>query len=83
MSALSAIAEYPERIYKLFEEETEPNQYAVNVTKNGEKRRVVVDNYIPCIKGRPVFTKGNGNELWVLVLEKAWAKIHGTYKRCE
>jgi len=44
---------------------------------------VVVDDYFPCLKGRPIFTKGHGGELWVLVLEKVWAKIHGTFKRCE
>ncbi len=32
---------------------------------------------------KPIFSKANGKELWVLVLEKAWAKVHGTYKRIE
>ena len=27
----------------------------------------------------PYFTKGNGKELWVVILEKAWAKVHGDY----
>lgn len=55
--------------------------FAVNFTKNGEKKQVIVDDYIPCKKDIPYFSKGNGNELWVIILEKAWAKLHGSYER--
>lgn len=42
-----------------------------------------MDNYIPCLKGRPCFSTANGNELWVIIMEKAWAKMHGNYERIE
>lgn len=42
-----------------------------------------MDNYIPCHYGAPCFSKANGNELWVIILEKAWAKLHGSYERIE
>jgi len=29
----------------------------------------------------PSFLKGNGPELWVIMLEKIWTKIHGSYDR--
>jgi calpain-15 len=29
----------------------------------------------------PKFSKGNGPELWVIIMEKVWAKIHGSYDR--
>ena len=29
----------------------------------------------------PKFSRGNGPELWVIIMEKAWAKIHGSYDR--
>ena len=42
---------------------------------------VVIDDFIPCAKKAPVFSSANGNELWVILLEKAWAKLHGSYER--
>ena len=57
--------------------------YAVIVFKNGEAKEVVIDDYFPCQEGEPCFSKANGNELWVLILEKVWAKLHGSYERIE
>ena len=42
-----------------------------------------MDSYIPCNYKEPCFSKANGNELWVIILEKAWAKLHGSYERIE
>jgi calpain-15 len=46
---------------------------------------VILDNYFPCDKQykKPVFSSANGPELWVLILEKAYAKIHGAYDKIE
>lgn len=27
------------------------------------------------------FSRANGKEMWVIILEKAWAKIHGSFER--
>jgi calpain-15 len=55
--------------------------YRVKICKNGEWKEVVVDDYFPCFpNGGPIFSRGHGNELWVLILEKAYAKLHGCYK---
>lgn len=40
-----------------------------------------MDDFVPCKRGRPNFTKANGNELWAIMLEKAWSKVHGSYER--
>jgi len=48
------------------------------MTKNGESIEVVIDDKFPCDKFRkPAFSKANGNELWVMILEKAFAKYNG------
>ena len=87
MSAVSALAEKPERIKKLFiNDHLEPNEagiYGVRVCKNGEWIHIVIDDWIPVKNEIPVFSKSNGHELWVILLEKAWAKLHGTYQRIE
>ena len=56
---------------------------SVKMFKNGLDQEVVMDNFIPCLYGSPVFSKANSNELWVIILEKAWAKLHGSYERIE
>jgi len=75
----------PDRITKLFltDRTNEFGIYAVIVKKNGEAKEVVIDDYFPCQNGEPCFSKANGNELWVLILEKVWAKLHGSYERIE
>lgn len=85
LSCLSVLAEKPERIKKLFVD-SRPSKfglYAVKFFKNGEEREIVIDDYIPCYRGEPAFSKSNGDELWVILLEKAWAKVHGSYERIE
>jgi calpain-15 len=39
-----------------------------------------VDDYFPCYKDTgPIFCQSKSNELWVMVLEKVWAKAFGSY----
>ena len=51
----------------------------------GKKRTVVVDDKIPCRNGKPVFCRNNDGEyeIWPMILEKAWAKVHGSYEMIE
>ena len=42
---------------------------------------VVVDDLIPCKGDKVAFARANGPELWVILLEKMWAKLHGCYDR--
>ena len=87
LSTLSALAEIPERILKLFKtKEINPyGCYAVQICEMGEWKEIVVDDLFPC-KNRnalPMFTRGNDHELWVFILEKAWAKNYGSYFKIE
>ncbi|KAG6548076.1 hypothetical protein Mapa_010510 [Marchantia paleacea] len=56
--------------------------YTVRFCIQGEWVPVVVDDWIPCeARGKPAFaTSRKGNELWVSILEKAYAKLHGSYE---
>ena len=83
LCALAILAENPNRIKRLFvsNKENKSGMYAVRICKNGFWQEVIVDDYFPCVKGgySPKFTTTAGPELWVIILEKAWAKIHGSY----
>lgn len=83
---LSVIAEKPERITNLFitDRTNDFGVFAVLIKKNGIAKEVVIDEFFPCHDyGECCFTKAKGNELWVLILEKVWAKVHGSYERIE
>ena len=95
MASLSALAEYPERIKKIFitESVNEAGCYAVSLFINGERRTVVVDDYFPYDEyyGKWAFSRPSEDEdtkrgratkeIWVLIVEKAWAKVFGSYQR--
>lgn len=52
--------------------------------KTGTFVTITVDDHIPVGPDlRPVFTKPNGNEMWVMILEKAFAKYIGSYAMIE
>ena len=85
LSALSIIACNPDLLYNLFvsDEYADQGIYVVQVFKNGEWVPVMVDDRIPVdiISSRPLFARcGDPNEIWLLILEKAYAKVHGCYE---
>lgn len=82
LSALSSLAERPALIERLFitKEYNPLGVYKVRLVKNGEWVVVTVDDYIPCMyNGKPLFASVAKNEIWVSILEKALAKLHGSY----
>ena len=83
LSVLACTAERGYRIRRLFvsNQFSPEGIYAVKMTKNGNPVCVVVDDHFPTRNKRFVFSSTNGNELWVLILEKAWAKLHHCYHR--
>jgi len=56
--------------------------YLVNFFVNGIFTPVVIDDYLPTKNNNLVFAKSKGfGEIWVCLLEKAWAKLYGSYCR--
>jgi hypothetical protein len=87
LASLSALAEWPERVQRLFltQEANQIGIYAVTLYCNGQKMEVVIDDTFPCDKKTKQlrFSTSHGPELWVVILEKAWAKVHGSYESIE
>ena len=84
LSALSALAEFPDRVKKIFltEQVNKSDLYAVNMFVNGAFQMVVMDAMFPyntpyqC----PAFSKSKNKELWVMLAEKAFSKVNGNYE---
>lgn len=50
----------------------------------GKLQTVLLDDMIPVNHlGIPFSLKTNGPELWAILMEKAWAKLHGNYFNIE
>ena len=60
--------------------------YSVGVYVEGIRTAVVIDDRLPTEDGQLIFGKYTaGNEIWVSLLEKAYAKVAGGYhdiQRC-
>jgi hypothetical protein len=83
LSSLAAMTELPQLIIQLFKTLTIPENgcYEIAVRLHGQWKIVIVDDYFPChIKTRkPLFAKPRDCEIWVMILEKVWAKVNGGY----
>lgn len=86
LAAIASLAERDWRIVPLFPfYSKELGFYVVRLLVHGKPTNIVVDDFIPCLRGtnEPLFTRPNGREIWVMILEKAWAKNFGTYLSAE
>jgi len=89
LSALSMTARTPTvlaQVFKCIEYGPSLGLFVIQFFKNGNWVPVIVDNRIPCHKSgpnarRPIFSQcKNTNEYWVMIVEKAYAKLHGCYE---
>ena len=86
LSAIATIAEEaPDLIKKrfLFSSKSSEGLYGIYVRVTGMWKLVIIDDFFPskknCAKPEFAFTRANGPELWVVLLEKVWSKICGSY----
>ena len=81
-SALSSLAEKYNLIKRIFKTEyyNENGIYQIKLCVNGEWCTIIIDDYFPCIPlSSPLVTRSQSNELWILILEKALAKVYDCY----
>lgn len=86
MSAAAAIAEFPNKLEKIFlNTDNALNKqgiYALNFFMLGVPHTVIIDDYLPLKKatGKTLFAHpSKSGAIWMAILEKAFAKYHGNY----
>jgi len=82
VSALSALAEKNDLIRKIIitKNYSRSGFYQVKLCFNGEWVTVSVDDFFPCKPNSDTLvSRSPGSEIWVLVLEKALAKLYEAY----
>ncbi len=84
LSAIGALCKFPKLVEKLFyiKEKCVEHCYGCYFRIGGVWKLILIDDYFPCY-GRYglnfAFSYTNGNEIWVVLIEKAWAKLNGSY----
>lgn len=64
-------------------EYNEEGVYSVNLHVVGKHKQILVDDQFPTYNNKSLFTVPRTNELWVILLEKAWVKLFGSYLKAE
>lgn len=80
------MAERPKDLEKLIltKEANKAGCYLLTFYVNGRLTPVMIDDWIPVDRrGRPIGCTTKSQEVWCILFEKAWAKLHGSYARTE
>ncbi|KEG09209.1 calpain-like cysteine peptidase [Trypanosoma grayi] len=90
VSAMSIAAEFPAKVREMFEHprsdaegmaQRRQNAYHVTCCYGGWWTTVLLDDYLPSSNHGPVFARCDNDlrKLWVPLLQKAYAKLYGSY----
>eukprot|EP00602_Paraphysomonas_sp_CaronLab_P013240 CAMPEP_0185040288 /NCGR_PEP_ID=MMETSP1103-20130426/38146_1 /TAXON_ID=36769 /ORGANISM="Paraphysomonas bandaiensis, Strain Caron Lab Isolate" /LENGTH=692 /DNA_ID=CAMNT_0027579523 /DNA_START=324 /DNA_END=2402 /DNA_ORIENTATION=+ len=91
LSTVTALCEQPAVLKQIFDDTSDRSggvsaagAYRVRLFVSGELSWVTVDDLFPCFpdiggSAGPVCTRTHGNQIWPLLLEKALAKVCGSY----
>ena len=81
--AIKILTKFPGLIKQIFKSEkiNQDGFYELYVYTTGQFKILILDDYFPIIKGSNVlrFSKPVKSEIWLLLLEKAFAKLNGGY----
>lgn len=83
LSGLAILIEKPEMLHKIIitKEYCPQGCYQVRLCHYGEWQTVIVDDLFPCDSNDSlIFSKANRRQLWIPLIEKAMAKLHGSYE---
>ena len=84
LSAIGALAEFPNIIKNLFisEKKNKNGIFGLRICKDGFLQEIVIDDYFPVNKEDDTycFTHSKDDSLWVQIIEKAYAKAYGSYE---
>jgi len=86
IAAISAVAEVAERARRCIISRNHYNTagiHSVALCVAGLWEEITLDDNFPCLGTKPAFSQSKNQDLWVLLLEKAWAKVHGGYLNIE
>lgn len=85
LSVLSALTIKPQLIKRLFASKklNENGIYSVWLCLSGVWKNIVIDDYFPCSHGHLLFAKIVDNQIWPILLEKAFAKAYFCYEAIE
>lgn len=87
LTCLSVLSEKPNLIRRLFfpQELSKEGMYAITLCDSGEWKTLVIDNVVPCRDAMhgPAFSRNGDNGQWVALMEKAYAKMFGSYQAIE
>ena len=86
LASFAACAEKPARIWNMFDIKTynAAGIYSLRMYDMGVPISVVIDDWLPISGTQNLFVKVNPQkEVWPLLIEKAFSKIHGNYLAIE
>ena len=86
LSVIGSLCNNIKLIEKLFYslKKSKNNQYGINFYINGKWKLILIDDYFPARNTsfkKFSFSYSSNKEIWVPLLEKAWAKINGCYAK--